>query len=209
MPLSGQLQQIRDQKLVKKMLAGNERAIKTFIDDYFPRLYRYASHRLSNEADVEEVVSTTLSEAARHIGSFRGESTLLTWLIQICRHEISRSLRKTNQHADLMLNFLDDDLLRSIVESIEADTRFSPEADYRRTELITLIQFALDQLPEHYAQVLELKYVEGYDSKEIAAQLSTSDQAVQSLLARARQAFKEVCGEALRNLFRNNDEPAF
>ncbi len=187
----------RDRKLVKRILAGDERAFKTFVDEYFPRLYRYARHRLPNEADVDDVVQVVLSQAARRLETYRGEATLLTWLVQICRHEISKALHKASRDSDMMAPFLNDDLLRSVVESIETDDSHEPEAEGRRTELISLIQFALDQLPEHYASALELKYIEGFNSQEIAERLHTSDEATQSLLARARRAFREVCGEAL------------
>ena len=187
----------RDRKLVKRILAGDERALKTFVDEYFPRLYRYARHRLSNEADIDDVVQVVLSQAARRLETYRGEATLLTWLVQICRHEISRQLQKTARNSDIMAPFLNDDLLRSVVESIETGDNYEPEAETQRSELITLIQFALDQLPEHYATALELKYIEGFNSQEIAERLQTSDEASQSLLARARRAFREVCGEAL------------
>ena len=92
---------------------------------------------------------------------------------------------------------LNDDLLRSVVDSIASDGYLAPEAASRRIELISLIQFALDQLPEHYATALELKYIEGFSSQEIAQRLQVTDEAIQSILARARRAFREVCGEAL------------
>ena len=191
----------RDRRLVKRILAGNESALRTFVDEYFPRLYRYARHRLNNAADVEDVVQTVLGQAARRLETWRGEATLLTWLVQICRHEISRHLHKAAQQADMMLPFLNDDLLRSVVESIETDASADPEAVARRDEMITLIQFALDQLPEHYAVALELKYIEGFSSMEIAERLQTTDEALQSMLARARRAFREVCSEALKSLY--------
>ena len=193
---SASLQLARDRQLARLILAGDEKALRQFVDEYFPRLYRYARHRLRNEADVDDVVQVVLAQAARRLETYRGEATLLTWLVQICRHEISRQLHSSARHEDMMTPFLNDDLLRSVVESIEMD-QHSPEADTRRIELISLVQLALDQLPEHYASALELKYIEGFSSREIAKQLHISDEATQSLLARARRAFREVCGEAL------------
>ncbi len=188
----------QDRRLAQSILRGDERALQRFIDEYFPRLYRYARHRLDNLADVDEVVQTTLSQAARRLETYRGESTLLTWLVQICRHEISRSLKKASRE-DMMLPFLNDDLLRAVVEQVADDSQ-SPERLAWRAELLGLIQFALDQLPEHYARALELKYIQGCGSQEIAAAIGSSDTAVQSMLARARAAFRDVCGEALRTL---------
>jgi RNA polymerase sigma-70 factor (ECF subfamily) len=196
---TGSLQVSQDRKLVKQILAGDERAFNHFVDVYFPRLYRYARHRLMNESDVDDVVQVVLSQAARRLETYRGEATLLTWLVQICRHEISKNLTKAKQQADLMVPFLNDDVLRSVVESIETESSSNPEQLHRRQELITLIQFTLDQLPERYANVLELKYIEGYNSKEIAEKIASSDEATQSLLARARRAFREVCSEAIHS----------
>ena len=131
--------------------------------------------------------------------TYRGEAALLTWLVQICRHEISRVLKR-EARTDMMQPFLNDELLRSVVEQV-ADERESPELQATRSELISLVQFSLDQLPEHYARALEMKYVLGLGSREIAKELDSSDEATQSVLARARRAFREVCGEALRTLY--------
>lgn len=195
---SASIQLGRDRRLAREILAGDQRALQQFVDEYFPRLYRYAIHRLPNETDVEDVVQEVLTQAARRLETYRGEATLLTWLIQICRHEISRQARRNQREQDLMVPFLNDEMLRSIVESIEVTDRSDPENSQRRTELISLIQFTLDQLPEHYATALEMKYIAGCDSREIAGRLQTSDEAVQSLLARARRAFRDICSEALR-----------
>ncbi|MCB1710038.1 MAG: sigma-70 family RNA polymerase sigma factor [Halioglobus sp.] len=197
MPAMGSIQLGRDRRLARQILAGDERALRSFMDEYFPRLYRYARHRLGNEADVDDVVQITLSQAARRLETYRGEATLLTWLVQICRHEISRQLRQNNRDADMMEPFLNDELLRAAVESIEVSQGDCPESANRRSQLISLVQFTLDQLPEKYARALELKYIEGFNSSEIADQLRISDEATQSLLARARRAFRDVCGEAL------------
>jgi len=196
-PTTGNIQLSRDRRLARSILRGDERALRRFFDEYFPRLYRYARHRLRSEADVDDVVQVVLGQAARRLETYRGEATLLTWLIQICRHEISRQLHQNQRDADMMAPFLNDELLRSVVESIETGPDDSPEAGSRRLELISLVQFALDQLPERYARALELKYIQGFNSKEIATELHISDEATQSLLARARRAFREVCGEAL------------
>ncbi len=194
------LQVGRDRRLVRRILRGDERALRAFFDEYFPRLYRYARHRLHNDADVDDVVQVVLAQAARRLETYRGEATLLTWLIQICRHEISKQLKQGQRERDMMSPFLNDDLLRAVVESIETtELSGSPESDSRRLEVISLVQFALDQLPEHYARALELKYIEGYRSAEIAQRLEISDEATQSLLARARRAFREVCGAALQS----------
>jgi RNA polymerase sigma-70 factor (ECF subfamily) len=190
------MQLARDSRLAKRMLRGEERAVKEFCDEYLPKLYRYTIQRVRNEADVSDIVQVVLTNAARRIETFRGEATLLTWLVQICRREISKHVVDAKRR-DLFVPFLHDEALKAVVESLEAPDSGEPEAVGRRNELIGLVQLALDQLPERYARALELKYIEGFSSKEIAHRLGIGDEATQSLLARARRAFREVCGEAL------------
>ena len=69
-----------------------------------------------------------------------------------------------------------------------------PEANFRRLETVRLIQVALDQLPTHYGNALEWKYVYGFSVDEIAAKLGVGIEAAQSLLARAKRGFQEVYG---------------
>lgn len=199
------LQVSRDQRLVKKMLGNDERAFKEFVDQYLPRLYRYTAHRLAVAEDIEELVQNVLVKAIRRLETYRGEATLLTWLISICRNEISQHYKKQARTRDLVLPFMDDKVLQAMVESIESPSDKEPEAIQHRGDVISLVQLALDQLPEHYAKALELKYIFGHSSQEIACELKIGDEAVQSLLARARRAFREVCGEAAHILQFNDD----
>jgi RNA polymerase sigma-70 factor (ECF subfamily) len=55
-----------------------------------------------------------------------------------------------------------------------------------------LIHVALDNIPAHYGNALEWKYIEGHSVKEIASRLDLSPEAAQSLLARAKRAFRDV-----------------
>lgn len=198
------LQITRDRKLARQLLRGDQRAFTAFVDEYLPKLYRYANCQLHNSQDAEDVVQIALTNAARRLETYRGEATLLTWLIQICRHEIYRMQRKARRR-DMSLPFLNDDLLKAVIESVESPPAQNPDMVYARSELIAFIQLALDQIPETYARLLELKYVEGLSSREIADEMGTSDEATQSMLARARRAFREVCNQAVPNLAPNAD----
>ena len=192
----GELQIARDRRLVRGMLKGDQRVLHAFYDQYFPKLYRYAARRVKSALDIDEIVQTVLATAARRIDTYRGEATLLTWLIQICRHEVAKH-HKLAARYDFSISYLDDDVLLAAVESLEADELDAPEPAAYRSELIARVQMALDQLPSHYADALELKYCEGFSSKEIANRFGIGDSAVQSLLARARHAFREICSLAL------------
>ena len=71
-------------------------------------------------------------------------------------------------------------------------TATDPAATVAREELSRLVQVVLDQLPPHYGNALEWKYLEGAPVKEIAERLQISAKAAESVLTRAREAFRDA-----------------
>jgi RNA polymerase sigma factor (sigma-70 family) len=90
--------------------------------------------------------------------------------------------------------------IRAAVEAIAAPQSDEPEHNFRRLEATRLIQVALDQLPTHYGNALEWKYVYGFSVEEIAEKLGVGVEAAQSLLARAKRGFQEVYTTLTRDL---------
>jgi RNA polymerase sigma-70 factor (ECF subfamily) len=89
--------------------------------------------------------------------------------------------------------------MTELVNQLQAPQGDEPQARAQRRQLIGRVRECLDRLPDLQAEALELKYVEGYRSKEIAERFGISDEAAQSLLARARRAFREVCDSDIVN----------
>jgi RNA polymerase sigma-70 factor, ECF subfamily len=177
--------------LVDRMLKGEETAFEEFFARYFPALYRFALSRTAKDAEAaEEVVQATLCQAVAKLDTYRGEALLFTWLCTFCRHEISRHYERLRKHAPRVDLIEDVPEIRAALESL-GHGRASPEEELRRNELARLVQVALDHLPPRYAEVLEWKYIEGLAVKEIALRLSTGPKAAESLLTRAREAFRD------------------
>ncbi len=181
-----------DSQLVQQMLAGDERAFTTFFETYFPRVYRFALPRLGRNTDVaKDVVQATLIKAMRKLGDFRGEAALFTWLCQICRREIADHVRTQRRHSEKVVLIEDSDEVRAALESIEAPASDDPLRRADSAELKRLVHAVLDRLPSRYGEALEWKYVEGRSVEEIGDRLGIGHTAAQSLLARARVAFRE------------------
>jgi RNA polymerase sigma-70 factor (ECF subfamily) len=181
-----------DSLLVQQMLAGEERAFTTFFETYFPRVYRFALPRLGRNTDVaKDVVQATLIKAMRKLGDFRGDAALFTWLCQICRREIADHVRTQRRHSDKVVLIEDSDEVRAALESIEAPAGDDPLRRADSAELKRLVHAVLDRLPSRYGEALEWKYVEGRSVEEIGDRLGIGHTAAQSLLARARVAFRE------------------
>ena len=196
-----------DKKLVKQLLGGNERAFDKFFDENFARLYRFALTRLSDDPDgAREVAQITLSKAVSKLHTYKGEAAPFTWLCSICRNETSDWLARQSRYREHIVLTEDFAEVRAAVESLRVPDQMDPEKQFRRLELVRLIQVALDNLPPNYGDVLEWKYIEGHSVQEIATRMNIGREAAQSLLARARRAFADVYASLTEGLERHESE---
>ncbi len=180
-----------DKALVDKMLAGDATAFDRFFDTHFPRLFRFALTRVNgNEGAAEEVAQSTLCQAMAKLQTYRGEAALFTWLCTFCRHELSAHYKKQNREEWFVELVEDKPEVRAALESLAA-AEDDPEAIFLRGDTSRLVQVTLDHLPAKYGDALEWKYIQGLSVNEIAARLELGPKAVESLLTRARQAFRD------------------
>lgn len=172
------------------MVRGDAGAFDEFFNAYFSRLYRFTLNRVGPDDDaIGEIVQRTMCRAVDKIASYRAEAALFTWLCRLCRNEISDYYRRYRREAARTVDFDDSDM-RAILESLdEGDNQ--PDAHVQRQQVATLIQTILDHLPARQGNALEWKYIQGFSVDEIANRLGTTHAAAQSLLARARQSFRD------------------
>lgn len=180
-------------ELVRRMLAGDERAFDAFFSSHFARLYRFALPRLNGEVEAaREVAQAALGKAMRKLAHYRGEAALFTWLCQICRREIVDYLRARHRYTKRVVLIDDRPELRAAIEALEAPEEYDLVKSYGRAEVGRVVKAVLDRLPARYGDALEWKYVEGRSVEEIGIELGIGHTAAQSLLARARVAFREA-----------------
>ncbi len=178
---------IDDKKLVDRVLAKEREAFDEFYAIYFSRLVRFCRTRVGDEQAVEDIVQETLVQAITKLHSYRGEALLYTWLCGICRNRISDWYRK---NAKRLENDVSIDADPSVLAALESLGLSLQDSVTERASVKDLVTLALDHLPVRYARVLEMKYLEGLSVREIADQTGTGQLAVQSVLSRARTAFK-------------------
>jgi RNA polymerase sigma-70 factor, ECF subfamily len=179
-----------ERELVRRMLGGDEAAFDEFFADYFPRLFRFAVVRLRDPDAAEDIVQTSLIAAVRHLKSWRGEASLFTWLCTICRREIAAWAKRTSRR--VIVSIADDDpSLRAALDSIGAAAD-APDAGLARADTGRIVQLALDHLPPRYSRALEWKYLEELSVDDIAGRLQCTTKAAESLLTRAREAFRDA-----------------
>jgi RNA polymerase sigma-70 factor (ECF subfamily) len=180
-----------DLALARRLIAGDQSAFEQFFADYFPRVYRFARVRLEGRDDAaEEVVQTTLIKALAKIHTYRGEAALLTWLCTFCRHEVAAWHARTGRTSEVALENTGPDG-RAVLDALALLAQDDPERALDRSQLCALVHATLDHLPPRYGDALEWKYIEGLSVEEIAGRFDMGYKAAESLLSRARQAFRE------------------
>lgn len=184
---------MEDRALVRRLLAGDERAFSRFFDDNFARVYRFVLARVNQREDAAaEIAQATLSRALRKLAAYRGEAALFTWLCGIARHELLDWLRRQSHYREHIVLTEDLPEVQAAIDTLLAPAIDEPASHYQAMELTRLIQVALDHLPPRYGNALEWKYIQGFSVKEIATRLDLSPVAAQSLLARAKRAFADA-----------------
>jgi RNA polymerase sigma-70 factor (ECF subfamily) len=200
-----------DRVIAKRLLDGDEETFRDVFNTFFPRLYRYALARVGgNDDEARDIVQQTFCKAFERLDTYRGEASLYGWMCRICKNTlIDRARKRKIQYQHIVLSD-GDDAIANIVEAIRAPENEQPDHELARLNLLQLIQSTLDYLPDHYGNILEWKYVEELSVNEIAEQLAIGPKAAESLLTRARNAFKEaiVTISDSADLLPNEPQPA-
>jgi RNA polymerase sigma-70 factor (ECF subfamily) len=162
------------------------------VRDYAPRIYGLARLMLGNDADAEDVTQDVMLQVVRKLDTFRGDSTLATWLHRVTVNAALGLRRK-----------------RAYLKERQLAAEFDPPAGHRapgrpprhftlppEEQVLThetrcLIERAIGRLPAMYRDVFILADVEGLPNAEVGELLGQSLAAVKSRLHRARLALRD------------------
>ena len=187
----------------KRALGGDEQAVSALATEALTPLYRFCLYRVGRDAHLcEDVVQETLVRAIRELDRYepaRADGDIFGWLTGLARNEIRRALSRREGAASLEALWMrmDRELL-AVLGKLES--RPFDEEVLRRAETREIVNAAMAQLPPRYGAALEAKYVAGRSVRDIARSLELSEKAVESLLARARAAFRTAFLALARNL---------
>src|SRR2546427_9309182 len=147
-----------------------------------PRVYRYLLARCGGDADLaEELTQQTFVEGVRRRANFDGRSDAVTWLCGIGRHKLVDHYRRSGRDSQRQLRIV------SQQSSGQSDV-------WSEHELRSGVEAALAELPGEQRVVMVLRYADQMPVREIASTIGRSEKATESLLSRAREAFRRAYG---------------
>lgn len=175
--------------LVARARDRDEAAIRAIIKANNRRLYRLARGILRNDSDAEDVVQETYVRAFTHLDSFRGDSSLATWLGRIAMNEALGRLR--SRRASVEWTSLPQGTIEAQVIQFPLAASIDPEKTMAQREIQNVVEHAIDELPEPFRLVFITRVVEGMNVEETAEILDLKPETVKSRLHRARTMLRE------------------
>jgi RNA polymerase sigma-70 factor, ECF subfamily len=174
-----------DAELVRRARIRDEAAIRTIMQTNNRRLYRIARGILRNDGEAEDVVQETYVRAFTRLDSFRGDSSLATWLSRIAMNEALGRLRRQRPSVD-WTTLEPSTLNAQIIQFPVSATSDDPEKSMAQREIQHVVEQAIDELPEAFRIVFITRVIEGMNVEETAEILDLKPETVKTRLHRAR-----------------------
>lgn len=193
-----------ESKLITLAQEGDKKAISQLVNKYSPRIYAIAFRLMQNEEDAEDVLQETFIIMIDKLHTFKGRSTLYTWLYRVATNVALGRLRKKKN--------IDDSVSYDKIEfenfsSLDnADWPDHLEEKFDSEEFRKCLDRALEELPDHYRAVFILRDLEGHSTRNTAKILEISEANVKVRLMRARLYLRDQMAYHLKCIDRGNYE---
>jgi RNA polymerase sigma-70 factor, ECF subfamily len=185
--------------LIEYAVRGEHAAFSELMQRNSPTLYRAARSITCDDAEAEDVVQEAWLRAYAHLGKFRGESRVATWLVRITLNEALG--RKRQERPTIEINELDRHKGASIM--LFPPPPVDPESNLSRTQVAHLLEKAIDTLPASHRVVFMLRVVEEIGVEEVALQLGISQITVRTRAHRARGLLRKALEKKLSPGFKD------
>ncbi len=188
-----------DESLVDALRAGDANGVEALVQRYGAWIYRVAARILGDRRDAEEVCQDVLMTVVRKIGTFKGGAAFSSWIYRIAANAAydrarARRARVDDVSLDAVLPVFDE--MGRHVEPV-VDWSRSLEDPAVAGEVRTVLERAIENLPEDYRVVLVLRDVEELTNEEVAKTLGLTVAAVKSRLHRARLFVRKALTQLL------------
>jgi RNA polymerase sigma-70 factor (ECF subfamily) len=191
------LDALDDAQLVQLARRGDGDAFRTIMQRNSRRLYRVARSVLGDDSEAEDVVQDAYVRALGSLGTFRGDSSLTTWLTRITLNEALGRLRRQRPTVDLAVLDAESAGPANIIPFPTMQPGTDPERAAAQQQIRRLIEAAIDELPENFRTVFVMRDIEEMSIEETADFLDIEPATVKTRLHRARRLLREALDQQL------------
>jgi len=181
-----------DSLFVEKLKAGDAAAFDMLVTRYSGDIYALLYRLTENPEEAADLTQDTFLRALRSIRSFRGDSSLKTWLYRIAINESHNRFRWwkcRRRHLTLSIDAPLGDTDSTLADTL-ADNSLSPEESALQNERESALREALSEVPTAYREAIVLCDIEGLSYQETASALDIGLGTVKSRLSRGREELR-------------------
>jgi RNA polymerase sigma-70 factor (ECF subfamily) len=192
---------LADNDLLQRVRRGDRAAMGDFLQQHQGRLFNVILRMVSNREDAAELTQDVLLKVVQHIGEYRGQAELTTWMTRIAMNEAISHLRKRKLRQTVSLDghgmgssngqWKDDDQATALRRHLADPREPGPDQRVENSERLGRLRQAIAELDEEFRAVIVLRDIQEMDYAQIAQALSLPVGTVKSRLFRARLALRE------------------
>ena len=194
--LTASLQPAEDDLTLARRVAGGDRGVfATLMRRYNRRLYRLARAYLRDDAEAKDALQDAYLSAYRSIGQYRGDAALATWFSRLVLNACAARKRRSTRRENIipLVNFHHH--MHEIAEI--PDSGHEPDKLLARTQIRSVLEQKVSELPEIFRVVFVLRSVEEMSVEEIAESLCIPQETVRSRHFRAKGMLREALAKEI------------
>jgi RNA polymerase sigma-70 factor, ECF subfamily len=177
--------------LVTALSQGSEDAFEILIQRYQQPVYSLVCRLMSDPSDVPDIVQEVFLKVFRNVGTFRGNSSLKTWIYRIAVNEAYNHRRWFCRHQRQEVALGSEEGTANYAGGMTDPGRspFEQAADH---ETRALVEQALEKLNPKFRAAVVLRDIEDLSYEDIATVLDVSLGTVKSRIMRGREALRKI-----------------
>ena len=190
---------VADLHLVDSLREGSERAYEELLIRFQQPVYALALRLLDDQSEAYDVVQEVFLKVFRNVGSFRGQSTLKTWIYRITVNEAHNARRWFFRHRRAEVELDKNPEESRNWKEIIPDRGRSPFEEAFDSEQHIMIEAALKRINPIFREAVALRDISDLAYEEIAEILGVSLGTVKSRILRGREALREELVGSLKS----------
>lgn len=187
-----ELEELSDEALAVRHLEEDGHAFQVLVDRYRGPLVNWLTKRLGSRAEAEDLAQRTFMRVFQHLHRFDPERRFSTWIYTIAGNLAKNVYRNRSRDPLVLFQTLTGDEDRRDRPLQWADESYLPDEMAERRDLQKIVDETVDELPDHYRTVFEMRELRGRSYEEIAESTGLKLGTVKSRLSRARSRFADL-----------------